>query len=135
MTTNKNNNGNFTQKQINECAKWYNQEYSNIFGCLRAMLALKDKAPVEIKNALNVLQLKDKKCVDMVAKLVMNNNPVVATDKDGNLIPFEYVTRVKTETKERTKVLQPISRWTFKKVLNTIRVIQGTKEQKNISNN
>lgn len=135
MKANNNYNGNFTQKQLNECAKWYNQEYSNIYGCLRAMLSLNEKAPNEVREAIKILGLTDKKKVDLVAELVMNNQPIVATDTNGKIIPFEKVTKKHTETKESYKVEQPITKWTFKKVLNCIRVIQGTKAQINISNN
>lgn len=127
------NNGTFTQKALNECAKWYNQEYANIYGCLRAMLAMNERAPKDVKNALKVLGLTDRKKVDIVADLVRNNQPIVATDINGNIVPIERVTKRVTETKETIRIERPIERWTFKKVLNAIRVIEGTKTQVNIS--
>lgn len=128
-----NTNGTFTQKTLNECAKWYNKEYANIYGCLRAMLVINEKAPKDVKNALKVLGLTDRKKVDIVADLVRNNQPLVATDINGNIVPFEKVTKRVTETKETIKIERPIEKWTFKKVLNAIRVIEGTKAQVNIS--
>ena len=127
------NNGTFTQKALSECARWYNAEYANIYGCLRAMLALNDKAPKDVKNALKVLGLTDRKKVDIVADLVRNNQPIVAIDTNGNVVPFERVTKRVAETKETIKIERPIEKWNFRKVLNAIRVIQGTKEQINIS--
>lgn len=121
----KTNNNTTTQKQLNEIAKWYNQEYSNIYGCLRAMLC--ENAPSEVKTILRKLGLKSRKDVDNVAKLVIENQPIVARTTDNEIIPIE---RVKKRTTTTTETIEkPITKWTFKKILNCVRVIEGTKTQ------
>jgi hypothetical protein len=114
-----------TQKQINEVASWYNKEYANIYGCLRAMLC--DDAPTEAKTMLRKLGLRTKKDVDNVARLVIENQPIIALDSDNNIIAME---RAKKRTTTSVETIEkPITRWTFKKILNCIRVIEGTKKQ------
>lgn len=114
-----------TQKQINAVASWYNKEYTNIYGCLRAMLC--DDAPAEAKAMLRTLGLRSKKDVDNVAKLVIENQPIIAVDSDNNIIAME---RAKKRTTTSVEAIErPITRWTFKKILNSIRIIEGTKKQ------
>lgn len=114
-----------TQKEINAAASWYNKEYANIYGCLRAMLC--DNAPAEVKAVVHKLGLKSKKHVDIVAQRVIENQPIIARDTDNNIIPMERVKKRTTTTIEAIE--RPIARWTFKKVLRAIRIIEGTKEQ------
>lgn len=114
-----------TQKQINAVAAWYNKEYTNIYGCLRAMLC--DDAPSEAKALLRTLGLRSKKDVDNVAKLVIENQPFIAIDSDNNIIAME-LSKKRTTTNIET-IEKPITRWTFKKILNSIRIIEGTKKQ------
>lgn len=119
------NNNITTQKQLNEIAKWYNQEYTNIYGCLRAMLC--DNAPKEAKDVLRKLGLKTRKDVDNVARLVIENQPIISRTTDNEIIPMERVKKRATTTTETIE--RPITKWTFRKVLNCIRVIEGTKTQ------
>lgn len=114
-----------TQKEITAAASWYNKEYTNIYGCLRAMLC--DNAPAEVRAVVYKLGLRSKKHVDIVAQRVIENQPLIARDADNNIIAMERVkkrTTISTETVER-----PITRWTFRKVLQAIRIMEGTKEQ------
>ena len=121
----KTNNTTTTQKQLNGIAKWYNQEYSNIYGCLRAMLC--DNAPKEAKDVLRKLGLKTRKDVDNVARLVIENQPIIARNSDNEIIAME---RTKKRTTTTTETIEkPITKWTFRKVLNCVRVIEGTKKQ------
>lgn len=114
-----------TQKQINEVASWYNKEYTNIYGCLRAMLC--EDAPSGAKAMLRKLGLRSRKDVDSVARYVIENQPIIALDGDNNIIAMERAKKRTTTTIETIE--KPITRWTFKKILNCIRVIEGTKKQ------
>ena len=51
-----NNNNNTTQKQINVGVKQLNEEYSNLFGCVKAILALKE-GKSELKEAQHICRV------------------------------------------------------------------------------
>lgn len=134
MNTTTNKDSAMTQKEINLASSQLNKEFSNLFGCLKAMVALKDSTSKDTdieaaKKALKVLGLNTKKDVEVVAGKVLANYPLQGVDINSDkIIAFEVVTKRKPETKESYKVTQPVTKWTFKKVLKAVRVMQGTKE-------
>lgn len=127
----KTNNNNTTKKQINAGVKELNQEYSNLFGCLKAIVALKD-GKSELKDAQHlckVLGLKSKKDVDNAATKVLTHYPLQGLDANTKkMVAFERVTKRTAESKTAEKVVRPITKWTIKKVFACVRVIEGTKQ-------
>lgn len=120
-----------TQKQVNAGVKQLNEEYSNLFGCIKAILALKE-GKSELKEAQHicrVLGLRTRKDVDTVATKVLQHYPLQGIDAaTGKPVAFERVTKRTTETKQAERITRPISRWTIRKVFACLRVIEGTKQ-------
>lgn len=124
-------NNNTTQKQVNAGVKQLNAEFSNLFGCLKAIAALKEgKSDLkEAQHLCRVLGLKSKKDVDNAATKVLTHYPLQGLDTNTKkMVAFERVTKRTAESKTAEKVVRPITKWTIKKVFACVRVIEGTKQ-------
>lgn len=126
------NNNNTTAKQVNIASKQANEEFKSLTGCLRA-LQMMDNKPEELKDLCKKLHLIGAKKQELqeIAKWVANNTPYFVTDENGDKHPADKVTKKVAVTTE--KHAKQRTTWTFRKVLETVRVIEGTKEAQDIT--
>lgn len=121
----------YTAKAVAEVKKAVNTEYNSVFGAVKA-LVLCDALTHEGKQMLSAIAESkfstSKEFRSLLASQVMENTPLY-TIVDGKRLAVDVVTRIATDG-TRTKHYVLRTRWTAGKILDTYRVVVGSKEPK-----
>ena len=128
---NANNSQVYTAKAVAEVKKQVNTEYNSVFGAVKA-LVLCDALTHEGKQMLSAIAESkfstSKEFRSLLASQVMENTQLY-TIVDGKRLAVDVVTR--TDSKGvKTKHFVLRTKWTAGKILDTYRVVVGSKEPK-----